>query len=154
MPIVSSVGQPGGAEPHQHTPQHARVPVLHTHIPTNSAQFSQQRLRDGETTTPMGRKTKNSDRSPQISPSETNARKPKEQKSQVSAQSLTTNAAAAAATAANFTTKLFGSSDVTGVAKRSGRNSSNNNNVPHSSRYNNRTLPTAPSFGTAGAKPQ
>ena len=135
-----------------HTPQHARVHVLHTHIPTNSAQFPQQQLRNSETTTPMSRKIKNSDRSPQIiSPSETNVRKSKEQKSQVPAQSLSTNAAAAAI-AAIFTTKPFGSSDVTGVDKRGGNKSSNNNNAPHSSRNNNRTLPTAPSFGTAGAK--
>ena len=79
-------------------------------------------------------------------------RKSKEQKSQVPAQSLSTNAAAAAAIAAIFTTKPFGSSDVTGVDKRGGIKSSNNNNAPHSSRNNNRTLPTAPSFGTAGAK--
>jgi hypothetical protein len=133
--------QPDWVDPPLHTPQLARVPVLHTLIPTNSAQFPQQRLRDGETTTPMAGKTKNSDRSP-TSPSETNVRKPKAQKT------LTTNAAAAAAIAANFTTKVFGSPDVTGVAKRGGKN------VPHSSRNNNRTLPPAPSFGTAGAQLQ
>ena len=152
--VVSKAATVSGNHlPVLNTPQPARVPpVMQNHLPTSSAQFPQQQLRDGETNTPMSRKTKNSDRSPHnISPNET-LRKPKEQRSQLPAQSLATNAAAAAAIAAIFTHKPFGTSDVPGVAKRGGNRSSNNINAPHQVRNNNRQLPIAPSFGATGPK--
>jgi len=58
----------------------------------------------------------------------------------------------AAAIAAIFIHKPFGTSDVPGVAKRAGNRSSNNINAHHQVRNNNRQLPIAPSFGATGAK--
>ena len=88
---------------------------------------------------------------PNLSPSEINARRAKELRPQVPAQSLSTNAAAAAAIAAHFATRTFGSPASTVVNRRGGGNPSNNN-AHQSSKINNRQLPTAPSFGATGPK--